>query len=253
MVGSACARAPSLAPCEVCVRARKESERRAMQRIYVDVDTQYDFCDPGGALFVPGAPAATEVSARLVRHAVAHNAPIVGSVDSHNHEAWEFATNANRGPNGEKPNFPPHCVKGTRGWLKVPSTLPERFAFVAVDAAAPHVPPHTQAVYFEKEVYSLFVNPNAEKVLDQLAGGQPVEFVVFGVATDYCVRAAALGLLAWARARGGAVASGTTVTVVSDAVAGVARESTDAAVAEMRAAGVRFAPSAEVLAGATGG
>src|SRR5688572_24427960 len=119
-----------------------------MRRIFVDVDTQYDFCDPKGALFVQGAPEAARVSAALVRHAASRGEPIVGSVDSHNHEAWEFATNGNRGPGGEKPNFPPHCVKGTAGWLKLPDTLPERFAFVPVDAARPHVPPHTQAIYF---------------------------------------------------------------------------------------------------------
>jgi nicotinamidase/pyrazinamidase len=218
-----------------------------MRRIYVDVDTQYDFCDPAGALFVPGAPAAAAVCGQLVRHAATRGEMILGSVDSHTHEAWEFATNANRGPGGEKPNFPPHCVKGTRGWLKLPETLPERFAFVAVDAAEPHVPPRSQAVYFEKEVYSLFVNPNAVKVLDALAGDEAVEFVVFGVATDYCVRAAALGLVDWARGRGGAAAN-STVTVVSDAIAGVAPESTERALGEMAAAGVRFAPSAAVLA-----
>lgn len=219
-----------------------------MRRIYVDVDTQFDFCDPAGALFVAGAPAAVPNCARLVRHAAARGEPIVGSVDSHHHESWEFATNDNRGPDGEKPGFPPHCVKGTRGWLKLPETLPERFAFVAVDAAEPRVPARSQAVYFEKEVYSLFANPNAEKWLDQLAGGEAVEFVVFGVATDYCVRAAALGLQTWARARAGGV-SGSTVTVVSDAVAGVAPETTRAALSELTAAGVRFATSDEVLAG----
>jgi nicotinamidase/pyrazinamidase len=224
-------------------------ERRGigMKRIYIDVDTQFDFCDPTGALFVQGAPAAAAVCARLVRHAAARGELILGSVDSHTHEAWEFATNANRGPAGEKPNFPPHCVKGTRGWLKLPDTLPARFSFVPVDAAQPTVAPHSQAVYFEKEVYSLFANPNAAKLLDAHVASEPVEFVVFGVATDYCVRAAALGLLEWARTHGGAVA-GSRVTVVEDAVAGVAPESTARAVAEMRTAGVRFAPSAEVLA-----
>jgi nicotinamidase/pyrazinamidase len=218
-----------------------------MQRIYVDVDTQFDFCDPAGALFVPGAPDCVPVWSKLVAHAVARGEPIVGSVDSHTHEAWEFATNSNLGPNGEKPNFPPHCVKGTRGWLKLAETMPARFAFVAVDAAEPHVPARSQAIYFEKEVYSLFANPNASKVLDSLAAGRAIEFVVFGVATDYCVRAAALGLAEWARAHEGAV-SKSVVTVVTDGVKGIAKETVETAMREMTAAGVRFASSAEVLA-----
>jgi len=216
-----------------------------MRRIYVDVDTQYDFCDPSGALFVKGAVEASAVSASLVRRALSEGAAIVGSVDSHAHDAWEFATNDNRGPNGEKPNFPPHCVKGTRGWLKLPETLADTFAFVPMDAPAPRVPAGTRAVYFEKEVYSLFANPNAARWLEIVCANQPAEFVVFGVATDYCVRAAALDVLAWARAHSNAIAS-SAVTVIEDAIAGVAPESTARALDELRAAGVRFAYSSSL-------
>ncbi len=208
-----------------------------MRRIYVDVDTQYDFCAPGGALFVEGAPQAAAQCARIIGRAVDEGAAIVGSVDSHAHDAWEFSSNDRRGPNGEKPNFPPHCVKGTRGWLKLEETLTRRFVFVPVDASTPRVPEGTDAVYFEKEVYSLFANPNAARWLDVLCRGEPAEFVVFGVATDYCVRAAALDALSWAKASGGRVAD-SRVIVVRDAIAGVAKESTDRALAELRAAGV---------------
>lgn len=215
------------------------------RRIYIDVDTQFDFCDPQGALFVQGAVEAARVCAALVHRALREQSAIVGSVDSHAHDAWEFSTNDRRGPNGEKPNFPPHCVKGTRGWLKLPETLPPRFVFVPVDAPSPRVPEGTQAIYLEKEVYSLFANPNAARVLSSLCEGERTEFIVFGVATDYCVRAAALDTLAWARAQGGPV-SESTVTVVSDAIAGVAEQTTEQALRELRASGVRFTPSSEL-------
>ncbi len=220
-----------------------------MKRIYVDVDTQHDFCAPGGALFVAGAPAAMAPSARLVRAAVAAGDVLVGSVDSHAHDAWEFATNANVGPDGSKPNFPPHCVKGTPGWLKLPETLPERFYFVPVvpdPDAARRIPAGTQAVYFEKEVYSLFANPNAAAVLDHLAPAGPVEFVVFGVATDYCVQAAALGLVDWVRAR--PERAGSRVVVASDAIAAVVPAGGEAACARMTAAGVELLPTDALLA-----
>src|SRR6202012_1288967 len=113
--------------------------------------------------FVKGSP--NELYRALTRHAAREGIPIVGSVDSHAWDAWEFASNDRRGANGEKPNFPDHCVKGTPGWLKVEGTLPPRFRFV------PNVPEApletvvaelaggaTQGVYFEKEVYSLFAN-----------------------------------------------------------------------------------------------
>lgn len=79
----------------------------------------------------------------------------------------------------------------------------------------------------EKPKLDMFSSPHAARLLSVL----PREAVVFGVATDYCVRLAALGL----RRRG------YKVTVVSDAIAGVDPAGTRKALAEMRRAGVRFA------------
>lgn len=219
-----------------------------MKRVFVDVDTQHDFCSPGGALFVEGAPRAMAACARLVRAAVESGAVLVGSVDSHAHDAWEFASNDNVGPGGEKPNFPDHCVKGTPGWLKLPETLPPRFYFVPAvpdPDAVRRIPRGTQGVYFEKEVYSLFANPNAARVLDGLVPAGPVEFVVFGVATDYCVRAAALGLVDWIRARPDR--DGSRVQVAADAIAAVLPAGGEAACAEMLAAGVSLQPTDVIL------
>ncbi len=219
-----------------------------MQRVYVDVDTQHDFCSPDGALSVAGGMAAVARSAALVARAVADGAPLVGSVDSHAHDAWEFATNDRRGPDGAKPDFPPHCVKGTPGWLKLPETLPPRFYFVPVvpdPEAVARIPAGTQGVYFEKEVYSLFANPNAAAVLDHLAPAGPVEFVVFGVATDYCVKAAALGLLDWIAAR--PARAGSRVVVASDAIAAVTPAGEAEALQALRAAGVALTATAALL------
>ena len=218
-----------------------------MQRVFVDVDTQHDFCRPDGALFVQEAPAAMPACARLVARAIADGSLLVGSVDSHAHDAWEFAGNGRVGPAGEDPRFPPHCVKGTAGWLKLPETLPARFYFVPVvpdPDAAGRIPARTQAVYFEKEVYSLFANPNAAPVLDAITPAGPLEFVVFGVATDYCVRAAALGLHDWIAAR--PARAGSRVLVVSDAIAAVTAAGGDQALRELAAAGVTLVPSAAI-------
>jgi nicotinamidase/pyrazinamidase len=215
----------------------------AARRVFVDVDVQRDFCEPTGALFVPGSPNAS--FRELTRYAVAHRIPILGSVDSHAWDAWEFASSETAAPVGQKPNFPDHCVKGTPGWLKLEGTLPPRFRFI------PNVPDApidgvvyevaigaTQGVYFEKEVYSLFANPLAERFLTALFASfpEPPELVVYGVATDYCVKAAALGL----RERGYAT------TLITDAVAGITKEGTDAALREMTDAGVRMMSIAEL-------
>jgi nicotinamidase/pyrazinamidase len=213
-------------------------------RVFIDVDVQHDFCDPAGSLAVPGSP--NDAFRALTRFAVEHKIPIVGSVDSHAWDAWEFASSGRSGPSRERPNFPDHCVKGTRGWLKVEGTLPPRFRFVPnvadapvdsiVDELAGRI---TQAVYFEKEVYSLFANPLAEGFMQKLTKRlvRP-QLVVYGVATDYCVKAAALGL----RQRGYDVA------LLTDAIAGITPEGTRAALDEMRAAGVALSTVAEATA-----
>lgn len=204
-------------------------------QVFIDVDVQNDFCEPAGALYVSGSP--NDVFRRLVTEARARRIPILGSVDSHAFDAWEFASSGRRGPEGEAPGFPDHCVKGTWGWLKVAGTLPGRFRFVpnvagldAAQLAAEIARGDAEAVYFEKEVYSLFANPNADAVLRALAEAkrEALEAVVFGVATDYCVKAAALGL----RERGIAT------TVLTDAIRGITPEGTERALEEMARAGV---------------
>lgn len=220
--------------------------------VFVDVDVQHDFCEPEGALYVPGSP--NDAFRRLTARAVERRIPIVGSVDSHAWDAWEFASNDRVGPNGEDPRFPDHCVKGTRGWLKVDGTLPPRFRFVPNVADAPVEPlarelavGTTHALYFEKEVYSLFANPLAERLLRAfvedrvrhlgLGGVSDIELCVYGVATDYCVRAAALGL----------AERGYRTALVVDAVAGITPEGTRSALDEVNRAGVRLARLDEIL------
>jgi nicotinamidase/pyrazinamidase len=215
-----------------------------MDKVFVDVDIQRDFCEPDGALSVAGSPC--ELFRKLTAHAVARRIPILGSVDSHAWDAWEFASSGRAGPNGEKPGFPDHCVKGTEGWLKVQGTLPPRFRFVPNATGLPIEPlvhevrtGATQGVYFEKEVYSLFANPMAEPFLKALVpqGSASPEFIVYGVATDYCIRAAALGF----------AQRGYRTTVLVDAIAGITAGGVTQALEEMASAGVKLARAEHLL------
>jgi nicotinamidase/pyrazinamidase len=221
-----------------------------MQTILIDVDTQHDFCHPTGALFVQGADRLGGAFGELTARGVAAGAPILASVDSHAFDAWEFAGAPEHGPHGEAPNFPAHCVKGTAGWLKVPGTMAPRGRFIPNvpldpatlrDLVTRHAP---QQILLEKEVYSLFANPNAEGVLDLVSqGSEPRRFLVYGVALDYCVRAAALGLvdhLARRQLPG-------EVWLIEDATAAVAAPGGAAALGECRARGVRLVSTAEAL------
>ena len=187
-----------------------------MKTILVDVDTQFDFVDPEGALFVASASVVEAAIISALTRAQTSGQPILGSVDSHSYDAWEFAGNG--GP------FPPHCVKGTPGWLRVHHELPAKTRFVPMQPLAEDdvsnlvgesvqgEGPRTQSaadiaqeamagvgIYFEKEVYSLFDNPVAGPVVDALVqrmgGRDEVQFDVLGYCTGgYCVDAAAVSL-----------------------------------------------------------
>lgn len=186
--------------------------------VFIDVDTQRDFCERDGSLYVQGAP--VERFRQLTKFAVSKGIPIVGSVDAHDFDDPEFDS------------FPAHCVRGTEGQLKVKGTLPERSLFLTgsggcLSAATKLRYGDYQAIYFEKQSFSLFSNPQAADVLSHLYRKTAV---VYGVATDYCVKAAVLGL----RERG------FDVYVVTDAIAGVSPTTDADARAEMTAAGAVF-------------
>lgn len=189
--------------------------------VRIDVDTQHGFCDPQGGLYVQGAERVVPVVARLNAEAQARGYVLLGSVDTHESYSKEFQENGGI--------WPVHCVKGTWDWLKVPETLPKRFLVVAAASYGRTFDRPDVALYFEKDLYSLFDNPNADPIVRRL-GEQGATFQVYGVATDYCVKAAALGV----RER----CPQARIQLVEDAIAAVTAEGGAKAIAELEAVGV---------------
>ena len=91
-----------------------------MTRIFYDVDTQKDFMDKTGALYVPDAELIKPNLERLTVYAIRNNIPIAGSVDKHfgtleyKHREAELAKWG--GP------FPEHCMALTDGQEKIEET-----------------------------------------------------------------------------------------------------------------------------------
>lgn len=195
--------------------------------IFFDVDTQYDFMEPGGALYVPQAETVKPNMERLLRAAGQFGITTISSRCAHQPGDAEFEM------------FPPHCLEGTRGAERVFESLPELpRTEIAVDKMAvpwDEIAPGNHYVV-KKVVFDMFSN-------DWLAGLRERKVfrgkncVVFGVATDYCVKACVVGL----------VEAGAQVQVVEDAIRGVAPETTEQTCAEMKAAGVTFTTTDEVL------
>jgi len=190
--------------------------------IFLDVDTQRDFMEPSGNLYVPGAVDIVENLRRLVRTALRRGCPLIATVDVHAADDPEFA------------DFPPHCVSGTEGARKIDATHVEGAARLELGAAT--VPARlleAPALVVEKDAIDAFSNPAFRKVLDLFSAK---ECVVFGVATEHCVRCVVLGLLKLDM----------NVTVAEDAVKAVAPEKAAAALREMKEAGARFDTTAHI-------
>ena len=192
-----------------------------MSRALLIVDVQNDFTE-GGALAVEGGDAvASGITAFLAEHAADYDA-IIASRD------WHDAVGDNGGHFSDAPDFadtwPVHCVAGTEG--------AEYDPLLTTDAVTHHVQ-KGQGV----PAYSMFegVTDDGSTVGAVLTEAGVLTADVVGIATDHCVRATALD----------AIAHGVRVRVLTDLVAGVGAESSEAALAELAHAGAELVESAE--------
>jgi nicotinamidase/pyrazinamidase len=183
-----------------------------MTRALLVVDVQNDFCE-GGSLAVPGG---ADVAAGISEHVRAHAADyahVVATRDHHVDPGEHFA---------EQPDFldtwPPHCVAGTEG-----AELHPRLEREPIEAV------------FDKgeraAAYSGFEGTSEGVALADWLRAHGVDAVdVVGIATDHCVRATALD----------AVAAGFATRVLLPLTAGVSEATTDAALEQLRTAGVEL-------------
>jgi nicotinamidase/pyrazinamidase len=192
--------------------------------VFFDIDTQVDFMLPHGALYVRGAEAIIPNLVRLMSLARERDIPVISSADAHSPDDPEFAI------------WPAHCVAGTAGQRRIAETQFEHPTVVPCRPGAFHPPERWSGqTVLEKVTYNTADNPNFDAVLRSLGRRQAV---VFGVATEFCVRASALAL----RERGQAV------DLVVDGIQAITEEGGRKALREMAEAGVRMLTTDEVVA-----
>jgi nicotinamidase/pyrazinamidase len=183
-----------------------------MTRALIVVDVQNDFCE-GGSLAVAGGAAVAAAITEHVRTAAADYAHVVATRDHHIDPGAHFA---------EQPDFldtwPAHCVVGTEG--------------VELHPALDRGP--LEAVFDKGEyaaAYSGFeARAGAAPLADWLRERGVDAVDVVGIATDHCVRATALD----------AVGNGFATRVLLHLTAGVAEGTTEAALDQLRTAGVQL-------------
>ncbi|HET9461079.1 MAG TPA: isochorismatase family cysteine hydrolase [Gaiellaceae bacterium] len=212
----------------------------ASRTIFWDVDTQFDFMDPSGKLYVPDAELIKPNLKRLTDYAHERGIRIVASADDHESGHRELS---------ETPDFhdtfPEHCMRGTPGAAKVPET-----ALSAPVIVEPSPTPRDELarllrtrdgdVLIRKHWFDVFTNPNADVVVDTLA---PTDVVVYGVALDVCNRYAIEGLLARGIPR---------IHAVTDATKPIHAHTVEALLESWRKSGVRLVTTEQVVTAGIG-
>jgi nicotinamidase/pyrazinamidase len=202
--------------------------------IYWEVDAQRDFMLPGGRLYVPGAEKIIPNINRLVEAVRQGRVFLISSADAHN-------------PNDpELREWPPHCLKGDPGADLVPEASAPNPLIIPNEAkfAIPQDTSGYRQMILQKNTLDVFDNANADALLKRFnRNGSPAfdphaEFVVFGVATEYCVQRAAEGLLR----------RGHRVAIVTDAVRSIDPDKGRQVLANLHSGGARLITTDEALA-----
>jgi nicotinamidase/pyrazinamidase len=179
-----------------------------MTKALIVVDVQNDFCEGGSLAVAGGAAVAAAISQHIASSSYDH---VVATRDYHVDPGSHFSS---------EPDFidswPVHCVAGTPG----SSFHPE------LDVSA------VEQVFSKGRFAAAYSGFEAENDLAGWLTDRGVTDVdVVGIATDHCVRATALD----------AQRNGFRTTVLADLTAAVAPTTRDAALDELRAAGVGVA------------
>ncbi len=192
--------------------------------VFVDIDTQFDFMDPRGNLYITGAEYIVDNIKKLFDYAKAYKIKILSSIDAHKVDDPEFKL------------FPTHCIKGTLGNQKIEASTHNNNIIIenAEQDITESKLDHDQII-IEKQSHDIFSNTNIDKVIVRLDAS---DYIVFGVATDYCVKLAVLGLLR----------CGYKVALVTDAIKAATQEGETIALKEMKNAGAVFTTTKDITA-----
>ena len=191
-----------------------------MKTVFVDIDSQFDFLYPAGALYVPGAERIAPHIGVLNHYAAENGIPVISTVDAHTEDDPEFRV------------WPHHCVKGATGQHKAEATLLDRRVVVPNRECKLQVE-GAQQIIVEKQNVDVFTAPNLMRIIELL---RPDRFVLYGVVTEICVLFAARGLLKL----------GKPLVVVTDAIETLRAEDSACALDEIRAGGGTFARTADL-------
>ena len=160
--------------------------------IFWNVDTQEDFIDQSGKLYVPGAEEIRPVLKRITDFAKNEGIRVVNTCDYHYINSQELSNM----PNFES-TFPLHCMAGTTGAQFISETNPELALLIDWDSELGIFeelddPKRFRNIVIRKDAFDVFIgNQYTEKIVQII---HPDQVFVYGVTTNICVDKAVIGL-----------------------------------------------------------
>jgi nicotinamidase/pyrazinamidase len=208
--------------------------------IFWDVDTLYDFMRSDGKLYVPGSEEIIPALEALTGFAHAHRVPVVASADNHEASDAEISD----APDWST-TFPPHCMRGTPGQLKIAETALKDPLVIEPELEDPgalshRILAHRGDFILHKRTVDVFTNANVQTLLRTL---EPEAIVIYGVATDFCDRYTVEGLLRHSPR--------SELFLVTDAIRAIYPEKAGPLLQSWRERGVQEVTSAGILSGRT--
>ncbi len=135
------------------------------ETIFFDIDTQYRFMHKKGSFYVKGAEKIIPNLKRITQFAKEKSISVIATIDRHNIGGQEKI----------KETMLSHAIS-------VPNKI--------LDYTAIGQLRQKDRLLIEKQKHDVFSNPNTKKLLQSVK-----KAYVYGVATDYCVKEALLGLM----------------------------------------------------------
>jgi len=159
--------------------------------LFWNVDTQFDFMNESGKLYVSGSEEILPLLKRITSLAKEKNIQVVNTADHHFPDAKELSNT----PDFVN-TFPPHCMADSLGANYMAETQPEEAKIIQWDKVYSNEEIEKLTSFRNlvvlKDVFDVFEgNPNTLRLVKSLV---PKIVFVYGVTTNVCVDCAVCGL-----------------------------------------------------------
>jgi len=161
--------------------------------LFFNVDTQKDFCQKNGKLYIKGAESIYPTLAKVTNAARVQDMVVVNTADFHTPDDIELS----KTPDFIN-TFPEHCMVGTEGCNFIDETNFHKFGcdpyYISNydEELDKEELMKCRNIIIYKNKFDVFEgNKNTEAIIKEL---NPKMIMVYGVATNVCVNAAVIGL-----------------------------------------------------------